>query len=51
VLAYGESALPDSPFYGDQAAMFTRGELKHVFFLPGDVEAQTVRRYRPGAER
>ena len=30
VLAYGESAKPDSPHHTDQAEMFTRGELKRV---------------------
>ena len=51
VLAYGESPRDDSPFHADQAEMFARGEMKHVAFLERDVEAQTVRRYRPGAER
>jgi acyl-homoserine-lactone acylase len=51
VLAYGESALDDSPFHSDQAAMFARGELKPVAWLPKDVEAQTVKRYRPGENR
>jgi acyl-homoserine-lactone acylase len=51
VLAYGESARVDSPFHGDQAEMFARGEMKRVAFAEKDVEAQTVRRYRPGAGR
>ncbi|GLC23881.1 penicillin acylase family protein [Roseisolibacter agri] len=50
VLAYGQSARPESPLYGDQAAMFARGEMKRVAFTPADVDAQTVRRYVPGAE-
>ncbi len=49
VLAYGESNRPDSPFFADQAAMFARGELKHVVFTSADVERATIRRYRPGA--
>ena len=48
VLAYGESPKPDSPFFGDQAAMFARGELKPVAWTERDIEAQTIRRYRPG---
>jgi acyl-homoserine-lactone acylase len=48
VLAYGESARPDSPFHGDQAEMFARGEMKRVAFTERDVEAATVRRYHPG---
>lgn len=48
VLAYGQSARPDSPYFADQAAMFARGEMKRVAFTPEDVEKGTVRRYRPG---
>jgi hypothetical protein len=29
--------------------MFARGEMKCVAFPERDIEAQTVRRYRPGA--
>jgi acyl-homoserine-lactone acylase len=50
VLAYGESAREDSPLYGDQAEMFAKGEMKRVAYTEQDVEAQTVRRYRPGME-
>jgi acyl-homoserine-lactone acylase len=49
VLAYGQSARPDSPFRSDQAAMFARGEMKRVAFTARDVDAQVIRRYRPGA--
>lgn len=48
VLAYGQSARPESPYFADQAAMFARGEMKRVAFTPQDVEKGTVRRYRPG---
>jgi acyl-homoserine-lactone acylase len=51
VLAYGESARPDSPFHDDQAAMFARGELKPVAFTAKDVDAQAIRRYQPGLAR
>lgn len=50
VLAYGQSAIPGSPHYGDQAAMFARGEFKRVAFTEHDIEAATIRRYRPGLE-
>ncbi|MDF1504309.1 penicillin acylase family protein [Roseisolibacter sp. H3M3-2] len=50
VLAYGESSRPDSPLHGDQAEMFARGEAKRVAFTAADVDAQTVRRYVPGAQ-
>ena len=48
VLAYGESPRPDSPYFSDQAEMFAKGQLKRVAWLEKDVEAQTVKRYRPG---
>ena len=50
VLAYGESPREDSPYHSDQAEMFARGEMKRVAFTAADVEAQTVKRYRPGIE-
>jgi acyl-homoserine-lactone acylase len=49
VLAYGQSSREESPLHSDQAAMFARGEMKRVAFTQSDVDAQTVRRYRPGA--
>jgi acyl-homoserine-lactone acylase len=48
VLAYGESAKPDSPWHADQAAMFARGEMKPVRFNASDVDRHAVKRYRPG---
>jgi acyl-homoserine-lactone acylase len=48
VLAYGESARDESPNHSDQAAMFARGELKRVAFTERDIQASTVRSYRPG---
>jgi acyl-homoserine-lactone acylase len=50
VLAYGQSAREDSPFHDDQAAMFARGEMKPVAFTERDIDAQTIRRYRPGTQ-
>jgi acyl-homoserine-lactone acylase len=48
ILAYGESAKPDSPHHTDQAEMFTRGELKRVAFTESEIAAQLIRSYRPG---
>ena len=48
VLAYGQSPRPESPWHADQAEMFAKGELKKVAFLPTDVNAAAVKRYRPG---
>jgi len=50
VLAYGQSARPESPHYYDQAEMFAKGEFKRIALTEKDIEAQTVRRYRPGLE-
>lgn len=50
VLAYGQSPRENSPFHSDQAAMFARGEMKRVLWLDRDIEAGTIRRYRPGVQ-
>jgi acyl-homoserine-lactone acylase len=51
VLAYGNSNRPESPWFGSQAELFAKGEMKRVAFTERDIEAQTVERYRPGVER
>jgi acyl-homoserine-lactone acylase len=51
VLAYGESRIPTSPWFSDQAEMFAKGELKPVAFAEKDVEAQAVVRFRPGQSK
>ena len=48
VLAYGQSARRESPWFADQAEMFAKGQLKKVAFTTAEVEAQAVSRYRPG---
>jgi acyl-homoserine-lactone acylase len=48
VLAYGESAKPESPWHASQAELFAKGELKKVLFTPREVDAGVVVRYRPG---
>ena len=48
VLAYGESRLPDSPYFADQAAMFARGETKQVAFTAADIDKHAIKRFRPG---
>ena len=50
VLAYGQSPKPGSPFHGDQAGMFARGEMKKVLFTEADIATATVTRYRPGQQ-
>ena len=51
VLAYGESRLPNSPWFSDQAEMFAKGEMKTVAFTQSDVDAATAIRFRPGEKR
>jgi acyl-homoserine-lactone acylase len=48
VLAYGESPRETSPYHSDQAELFARGHLKPVAWNERDIEAQTIKRYRPG---
>ncbi|MCU0617231.1 MAG: penicillin acylase family protein [Gemmatimonadaceae bacterium] len=50
VLAYGQSNKPGHPHNGDQGQLFARGEYKRVAFTEADIEAQVIRRYRPGLE-
>ena len=49
VLAYGESNRPGSPYRGDQAELFAKGQLKKVAFTAAEIDAQAITRYRPGA--
>jgi acyl-homoserine-lactone acylase len=48
VLVFGQSADPSSPHHDDQAPLFARQELKRVAFTEEEIEADLVRRYRPG---
>ncbi|MEQ1606006.1 MAG: penicillin acylase family protein [Pyrinomonadaceae bacterium] len=50
VLAYGESRMPTSKWFSDQAEMFARGEYKKVAFSDRDINAAAMLRYRPGSE-
>jgi len=47
-LAYGESPRETSPYHADQAELFARGQLKPVAWSERDIEAQTIKKYRPG---
>jgi acyl-homoserine-lactone acylase len=48
VLVFGQTGDDASAHFDDQAAMFARGELKPVAFTVEQIEADLVRRYRPG---
>ena len=51
VLAYGQSPRHDSPWHADQAEMFAKGEMKKVAFTEANVNAQAIKRFRPGEKR
>ncbi len=51
LLAYGESAKPESPWNASQAQMFAKGEMKKVVFTQHDIDASAAGRYRPGENR
>ncbi|MGV7207426.1 acylase [Oxalobacteraceae bacterium A2-2] len=48
ILAGGQSSNPASPHFNDQAAMYTKGEFKEVWFYREDVERHLERKYHPG---
>jgi acyl-homoserine-lactone acylase len=50
VLAYGQSSKEDSPHHADQAELFARNQLKKVAFTEAEIQAQLIRKYRPGSE-
>lgn len=48
LLAGGESGDINSPHFGDQAEMYTKGTFKDVLFYREDVMKHVERQYRPG---
>ena len=48
VLVFGQTGDSSSVHFDDQAEMFARGEMKPVAFTEAQIEADLVRRYRPG---
>ncbi|WP_276479610.1 penicillin acylase family protein [Paraflavitalea pollutisoli] len=48
LLAGGNSSNPQSPHFGDQAAMYTKGQFKDVLFYKPDVLKHAERTYHPG---
>ena len=49
VTAGGESGDPKSPHFNDQAARYSTGALRDVYFYPADLKGHTEREYHPGA--
>ena len=48
VTAGGESGDPKSRHFGDQAERYAEGQLREVYFYPGQLEGHTEREYHPG---
>jgi acyl-homoserine-lactone acylase len=48
VLAGGNSNNPASPYFTNQAELYSNGQFKDVWFYRKDVEAHAVRTYQPG---
>jgi acyl-homoserine-lactone acylase len=44
----GESADPKSPHFNDQAERYATGQLRDVYFYPGQLEGHTESEYHPG---
>ena len=44
----GESGDPASRHFNDQAARYTQGRLRPVYFYPDEIAGHVERRYRPG---
>jgi acyl-homoserine-lactone acylase len=51
VLAYGNSNRGESPYFYNQAHLFSRNEMKRVAFTEADIQRDLVERYRPGERR
>jgi len=50
VLAYSQSEIEGSPHYADQAPLFSASKMKQAAFTSKEIEAQQLRKYRPGDE-
>ncbi len=48
ILAGGNNANPASPYFQNQAEMYSRGQFKDVLFYKNDIERHLVRKYHPG---
>jgi acyl-homoserine-lactone acylase len=48
VTAGGESGDPRSRHFGDQAERYAAGNLREVYFYPGQLQGHTERSYHPG---
>ena len=44
ILTYGNTTDPTSPFYGNQLELFSKGELREIYFTRAALEANAVQR-------
>lgn len=51
LVPFGQSADPASPHFFDQAAMYSKGEMKQAWFDWDDVLANAKEKYHPGEKR
>jgi acyl-homoserine-lactone acylase len=49
ITAGGESGDPASPHFDDQAARYSTGDLRDVYFYPNQLTGHITREYHPGA--
>lgn len=49
-VAYSQSDVPESPYFADQAPLFSANRLKPAAFTDAEIQAQLVKTYRPGDE-
>jgi acyl-homoserine-lactone acylase len=48
ITAGGQSGNPSSPHFGDQAARYSTGDLRDVYFYRSQLAGHTAREYHPG---
>jgi acyl-homoserine-lactone acylase len=51
ITAGGQNGNPASPHFNDQAARYSTGDLRAVYFYRPDVEAHLERQYKPGGKK
>ncbi len=49
-VAYSQSDVPESPYFADQAPLFSANRLKPAAFTDAEIQAQLLKAYRPGEE-
>ena len=48
ILVGGQSGVPGSPHFFDQAARYARGALRDIHFYPDDIAKHAIETYHPG---